>query len=575
MKKFIDGLIKSAAAAFVCVVALNMGTEFAHSQEVLKHPRVVELEDRLNKDAAAYIKARFPEVPYMVVVRVDPLRRDVRSQRSSGGDQSAYLPYFEQFSEEEELRDEWDNVEVPLMALLNRVKRISVQLSVPSQLKEKDIDELKEGIFNVLHLTPARDQIEIVRREWAMEQVPWLAVYMISATLLALLLGLLVINRSSANRIARALTEMKMQSSSSASSSSSLPPMQFDAEKAGPKSSQSQEVKFNDPIKMKELASRMVQYLAENKAFPTHHDVFLLDHFGKENPHQLGAILHEFASETQSQLFRLSSGVHWIEALNEPGFLDFSCIEVLQNLSQNSRDLRSQRLSEAVLAVWRLEGDSRSRFLKGLDRELAFALLHEMPKSVAVAEARKAFPGAWGQMLEPDYKPKALSDEALKKIFQAAIEVQPLQEMSVVEKYKSEKELLEYVRTTDPTEEREVYEAAGELSLLQRMRPPFYPVFQLEGPLLEKLVQLVPLDQWALALFNVIKSERQVISKALSEKQQFLLIERFKQFDQKAPTGERIAFAREQIAVKLKRVTAEIEQPSEPDETESRSDVAA
>ncbi len=56
---------------------LMTGTAFA--QEIMKHPRVVELEDGLKNSAADYIKARFPESPFMVTVKVDPKWQDSKA----------------------------------------------------------------------------------------------------------------------------------------------------------------------------------------------------------------------------------------------------------------------------------------------------------------------------------------------------------------------------------------------------------------------------------------------------------------------------------------------------------------
>lgn len=99
---------------------ISFGHSNLEAQEILKHPRVAELEDRLNKDASAYISSRFPSVPFMVTVRVDPLRRETASKQFNNEN----LPFFDN-SEEEEIRDEWDNSQIPLASLINRVKRIN------------------------------------------------------------------------------------------------------------------------------------------------------------------------------------------------------------------------------------------------------------------------------------------------------------------------------------------------------------------------------------------------------------------------------------------------------------------
>jgi hypothetical protein len=542
-------------AGVLAVFVILSGISSAMAQEVMKHPRVVELEDRLNRDAAAYIKARFPDVPFMVIVRVDPLRRETRMPSSATTES---LPYFESFENDEEIRDEWDNSQIPLMALLNRVRKISVQISVPSQLKEAEVDEMRDGIFNILHLTPARDAIEVNRREWALESVPWLGIYIAGGALFLLLIGLLVINRTSANRIARALTEMKSQNNSQAQSSGSIAPMAVDSESAGSKRSQSQEVKFNDPIKMKELANNLIGFLVNSGKFPNHHDVFVLDRLGQFEPDKLGALLMEFPAGIQSELFKYSSGNHWVESLNEPGFLDFECLEALQALSQNTRDERSMKIKFAVLSVWRL-GESRSKLLRTMPRDDAFSLLSEMPKSIAVAEARKAFPGAWGAILDSGFKGKELTEKRAQEIHDMAVMLESLSDISEVKRYRSDKELLEYVKIADPVEEREIYEAASGESLIHKIRPPFYPVFMQSEDVLKVFVGKIAVDRWALALFNVVKSERQNVDKHLSEKQKFLMIERFKRFDQSAPSADAVGAAREFVGVQLKKYLKELD----------------
>ncbi len=546
------GVLKSLLLGVV--VALAAGV--AQAQEVLKHPRVVELEDRLNKDAAAYIKARFPDVPFMVVVRVDPLRREGRGFANARPSEN--LPYFESFDDDEEIRDEWDNPQIPLMALLNRVRKISVQISVPSKLKTAEVDEMREGIFSILHLTPARDAIEVSRREWTLEEVPWLSVYVLSGAMFALLAGLLVINRTSANRIARALTEMKVQNNNSSQGSVALPPISSEREFEGSRKSLSQEVKFNDPIKMKELANGIVGYLLNSGAFPTHQDVFVLDALGKKSPHKLGALLMELPNEVRAELFNYSFGHHWIEALNEPGFLDYECLETLHAVSQNTRDIKALRVRKIVLAVWRL-GEERAKFLKALPKDEAFYLLTEMPKSIAVSDARKAFPGAWGSILDVSFKASEISEKRLEEIHKYALMIAGLRDIALVKRYRSEKELLEYVKFVDPNEEREIYEAASSDSLLHQMRAPFYEVFTQTEDVLQRVVPSVGVDTWALALFNVLKTDRAPIDKHLSDKQRFLMIERFKRFDQQAPSSHQIAQARESIALKLKGVLKELE----------------
>jgi hypothetical protein len=517
------------------------------AQEILKHPRVVEIEDRLNKDASEYIKARFPNVPFMVSISVDPLRRDLRSPAAK----EESLPYYD--SEDEEMRDEWDNPQVPLMALINRVKRIQVKISIPQKLSTEEVTELKDGVYNTLHLTPARDSVDITRREWIMEEVPWVAVYVAGTALLGLLLGLLIINRGSANRIAKALSEVKIQTSGGGGGASPMAPVSM-GDRPSQNSNQSslpQELTFNDPIKLKELASHHVHLLVRSKAFPIGQDVFILDEFGKENPEKLGAILAEFPAKAQRDLFSFGADLHWVKAMTEPGQLDFECLEIMQTMTQFLRDEANLDWQRAVLSVWRLN-HGRTQFVKGLEKDEALALLSEMPKSVAISEARMIFPGSWASLLDASYKPSIPDATGIMTIAESAQLMQPLNNMDMISRYRTEKELITYLRVVTPAEERDIYGAASQASLIHSMRPPFFPVLDQSPETLRLFVPRMNIDMWALALFNLPKPERSKIETVMNEKQRFLLIDRLKRFDQSHPTAKAVGEIREQIGIAFK-----------------------
>jgi hypothetical protein len=483
----------------------------------------------------------------MITVSADPLRRDIGRTK---GEAKASLPYFD--SEEDEIKDEWDNPQIPLKALINRVKKINLTLYVPSKINEIEVNELKEGIFSSLHLTPARDEIVIQRRQWVTQEVPWIIIYVSAAILISLLLGLLFINKSSSNRIAAALGDLKTLSG--ANSSQNIPsavPM-TEPESKSSRNKDSQEVKFADPIKMKELASRNIEFLLKEPGFPNHHDIYLLDGFGHDHPDKLGAVLAEFPSAMQEKLFSYSADSHWVEALNEPGFLDFACLEVFQAMTQHPRSKEDVEWHRTVLAVWRLN-DHRTQFLRQLSKEEAFALLNEMPKSVSVSEARKSFPGAWAAILDPSFKPAPLAAKRAKEIQNLAIQTVPLYNLAQVAQYRSERELLDYLKTADPAEERDIYGAAPATSLIHSLRPPFFVLFDQPSDVLQWFANLISTEQWALALFNLPKSERSKVDTHLSEKQRFLLIERFRRYDTNPPGRNTIGEAREQVARALKK----------------------
>lgn len=522
------------------------------SQEILKHPRVVQLEDNLKDAAASYVRGRFPGVPFMVTVRIDPLRRETGRAYSP---EKTSLPFYDS-DDDEEIKDEWDNPQVPLAALINRVRRIQLTILMPSKVRETEITELKDGLFTSLHLTPARDEIQIDRKEWVMQDVPWFGIYLGIGSLLLLLLGLLLINRTSANRIARALTDLKMQSSNQAAGSPSAAMNFNETDFKNSQGTSSQELKFNDPLKMKDLASRSIEILSKDPAFPNHKDIFIMDKFGHEHPEKLGAILGEFSGEMQKRLFSYAADFHWIEALNEPAFLDFECLEVFQALTQNTRRLDEIEWSQTVLSVWRLN-ESRTSFLKELPKDEALSLLSEMPKAIAVSEARKAFPGSWASILDPEYKTKPIAKGRAQEIRAKAIATSPLYEIELVSRYRADRELLEFLKVADINEERDIYGAAPASSLIHSLRAPFFVILDQEAEAIRWFVPLISVDKWAYALFNMPKNERTKIDSHLSEKQRFILIERFKKMDTQPPDRRRVGEVREFIAQSFKKYLAD------------------
>ena len=184
----------------------------ASSQPIGKHPRVAELEDRMIKDASSYLKGRFPDVPFLVSVSVDPLRR---AERSAGEVRSEKLPFFEVTNDE--IQDEWDDPQVSLSELMLRVKRVVVSISIPKNVSEQELLEIREAVFNNLHLVEARDEIKIERRAWSVDAQYWMNVGLIAVLFLSFLVGMFFITRKSVGSIVSAIGSAQLGGGGSAS----------------------------------------------------------------------------------------------------------------------------------------------------------------------------------------------------------------------------------------------------------------------------------------------------------------------------------------------------------------------
>lgn len=526
----------------------------AFAQEILKHPRVVELEDHLKDSASEYVRARFPEIPFMVQVRIDPVRRESAKANSKRSDDGLLFGY----DESEEIVDEWDNPQVPLKALINRVHRIRIVIQLPMKVKETEINELREGVFAILHLTSARDEVEIQRKEWDLSEFPLNLLYVIAGAVVLMLLGQLVINVTSANRIAKAIKSFKptdpQRRDQGSLLASSFQSNGYSESHDSRDISGTKDVIFNDPIKINELVAHYLKQLVVDPGFPNYHDIFLLEKFGKDHPGPLGAILREFPSKIRATLLNYCPGYHWIDAIKMIGHIDYDCLEILKTMTQFPRDV-NMNWSRAILSVWRL--DNRRDFIKSLGKDEAFALLAQMPRAISLEEAMRCFPGSWAEMIDNSFKPKRITEERLREIHGLALQSKPLCDSETIRKHTLEMDLLGFLRTATLTDERNIYTTLPAQSIIHEMRAPFYIILEQPAEVLSSFVFSVSIDLWALSLFNVSKAERAIILRSLGEKQQFLVNEKFKEYDRHHPDESQVGTAREQIAVQFKNYLKE------------------
>lgn len=529
----------SGALLFFLCVLIGMVSLSVEAQ--VKHPRVAELEGELTKQATDYLKARFPDVPFLVTVSLDPLFR-YDSNRSQNNEKEN-LPYFD--LESEEIRDEWDDPSLSGHALMARVKRALVTVSVPESLSTDEIVELKDSLSMRLGLIAARDEVLVQRRMWQKGPSHWTYMSIAGAVLFLAFFILFLIARGSVGRIANALHESQAAASKSAPIPSVAPPVPSAAERTEPQRPPGN-LKLSDPLKTKEVISKSIQLLIQNGGFPTLEDMVHLDRLAHRSPWALGGLLTEFPAEMQKVLFGYSYKVEWLEALSDPGFVEPEILESIQRLKRNLRDPSKSELERLLICIWRL-GDRRAEFMKELKQDEALTLLHHMPKSISVATAREAFPGNWGSLLDPNFSAKPLGPGSMERIMELALDWEPLRDFSHLEKYRHERELLGYLKTVEPEEEKDIYVASPLNSIIHSVRPPFYVVFGLVKADLEHLVPRVSIEDWALAMLNVPKNERKEFESLFTEKQKFLYLEKLRAHDSNPPDKARVGEAREKI----------------------------
>lgn len=534
---------------FFIILAILISPLLSEAQTTMKHPRVSELEKTLTKESLDFLKGRFPGHPFMASVSIDPLFRE--KNRNSEAKES--LPYYQM--SDEEVVDEWDDPALSNSVLMTRVKKIQVTLSVPSTLTDDEISELKQAMISNLGMIEARDQIEVRKRTFSSNEIKedrtvtflgWGAF-----AWLLFMIGLIGVVWISANKMSNAFALAQSKSNNSGNSAGGIPtvaPTISDSKQdRGSGSGLAGDVRFNDPIKTREVISNSVKRLEEHSGFPTLEDMIILHKFSEENPQGLGALLAEFPTDLSHKVFSFSQGDTWLEAMNEPGDVDHHSMTLLNKLIRLQRSELDKELQDLLICVWRL-GDKQSDFLKSLSKSEAMSLLHQLPPSLAIASAREVFPGAWAALLDKDFKVDKMSKDRIIQLKGVALKFAPLREWGILEKYKNDKELLSYLKTADPVTEKEIYTASGDIEMLESIRPPFYKVFELSDEQYDRYVQKISIDEWSLSFFNISRIERKGIEKRFTDKQRFRYYELLRSFDTNPPTKNRVGEARERIA---------------------------
>jgi hypothetical protein len=533
----------------------------------IRHPRASELEKNMNAELQTLLRDFAPGKPFAVGVRIEPLRR-VTGQVAM----KESLPYYET---SDEIKDEWDDMSRTDFELLNRVVKISVKVTVPQEFTEAQLADLKANILSRLPLVEGRDLVEITKKDWIPQVVRSdYAQYMMwilgLGVVMLVLLGLVyfLVSSVAITRISRAIKSIKIgggEGSSGGGGGISTGPIALpnaatamvasDAKGGGGQLSSGAQIQLNDSIKMTEVVQWLIKNIETNTFFPSLEDMMLIESYLVTSPKSVGGLLSEFPETLRKKIFSLSYSDHWLKALSSPGEVDHVSFELVNKLVKGLKTeidvathLQSMMWEDLMVYCWRLN-DKLPVFLKMIPNADALEILSFLPRSLSIKVAREVLPGAWAVVLKANLTKPTLTMETIQQYKQQCLELSPLRPTDSLAAYKRDVELSNYLLTCDNIVEKEIYGALATDSVLFTIRPPFYKV--LDAPY-EKIVEFVPqigLEDWAVAMMNVLKAQRSTIERCFTDRQKFQFIEFLKRFDksgQLKPTH--IGNARENIA---------------------------
>ena len=435
------------------------------------HPRVLEMEIMLSKEAEGFLLRRYPEEPFGVTVHVEALRRDTYKEDSEK------LPYL---NSEEEIVDEWDS-DLPLVALFSRIKKATIKVDARKDLTDETVKEISDKLISYLKLVPGRDTVEITRTIKPVEKVKdYSNYYFATAFGFVFLVGLFFVTRfgikKEAGSAAAGGGAMPMAapsySSSGSKGKSDVSTSKFLSDATRLKG----DINFTDTLKTIDILRQKITSLTSQSNFPSLNDMIVFEELAMQSPESFGALLFEFPKEIQHKIFFRGRSNLWFKALANPGTISIDCYMAVESMLRKKQMNSNELWEDVLIQMWRLDTESVN-FLKKIKYDHAMSLLSGMPKNISVPLAKKAFPGNWGAILTTTEKAEANIDDAqLKDYLQTSLSMKPYFSFRNADEFKKESEIIKFVRYASITDEEEIYETLGETSTIKDLRPPFYKI---------------------------------------------------------------------------------------------------
>lgn len=506
--------------------------------------RLAEIEEYFVAKATNILKTRFPDKPFIVLANIDTGdekkgRREPANNRRDT--KNTRLPYLEI---DEEDPDIWDRTDIPLGTLINHVKKIQLKIQIDSSLTEPEIKELQENLISQLNLDPSTDGIEITKMDWtAPERAKkvWVGVGLSAAFIVFLFSALWFVSRLSVGSLVKGLSkpiaEIGKTTQAFANNALNMVSDKQYSEKSEDRDHQNSNDQLDLGANLLEIRKSALELLTRNRDLLANPDAEVMDFIerrGSENPAQMGAILAELNDHELKTLFKYGTGVWWFVALAQPQPMAPTALTILNELdrlrlrrhfAEGDGAKISNEIREASLIFGRLGPELLTQILAGLPLEKCEAILDRLPRELALAAAKKLYPGQWAVLLDNKRKSKPLDIKLLEQLEEKARQALPLREEDMIKSFFAELDLVRFLDSASPRDEKDFYMVLPQDSRIRTERKPFYEIFE-APPEVKKLMgsDLSP-REWAYALNGCESSEANLLITGFSQRLAFLIKE--------------------------------------------------
>lgn len=501
----------------------------AQDQYFIKHPKVIEVEMLLTKEASSFIQQRLPKESAFVNVEIDPLRR-------TSGDKKEQLPYF---YSEDEIGDEWDAIDTPTILLMSRIKKAKISIELSKNVSEAEVNDLKEKLYQHLKLIPGRDNISIERKERASNNNTndFTIYYFITTIMVTSLIGLFFILKYTRQQGGKSASSPSTPITASQAASNS-PPIRSSNSKVPSASLNGMinskvngDINFKDSIRAADLLKEKLHGVVNAPIFPLLSDMLILEELSTKSLSSFGAFVFEMPRKHQQKIFFRGRSDQWFKGYIEAASVDMDCFLAVEKMLRNRTASGSEKWEELLVQVWRLNDESYL-FLKQIPQDEAFTILAHLPKSFAVPMAKKAFPGAWARVLEKKEVFPIDDEMKIEDYLEKTLRLKPYFSFKSIDEYRRDLELIDYLKIANIKDEEDIYESLQQDSNIFSLRPPFYKILKSNEDDLKEFIKSFDLSDWALALINSPREINQTFISHLDDKKKYLYRNILKQYDE-------------------------------------------
>lgn len=540
------------AGIFILLMAFNIGW----TQDLIKTDRVPEVEAELRKEIIEHVARLLPKESFTVTVKVIPLKRLPSSQA-----QIDVLPFYESGTEND-LYEEWDDPSISYYVLINRVKEVTVSLSLHKSYTLKNEANFRDDLFKSVGLISGRDQLDIKMVEMqaftkttSLNDFNW---YYISGVILVI--TFFIATFILLNRLAQSKIPSPSQNATSSNTQASTSSIQQSAASLGSAAIRSYshdtsshnnsihgDITFTDSLKLNSYLKEKITLLVSKEGFPELSTLKTLEEFCEIDQPGFSYLISHFPEHAKKMTYNYGRNQNWIKAFSRPGVATKNVLIYINRLLQDQAYSKNPETEKLFIAAWRL-GNQLKEYISVISQEESKYLLFNLPKNLSLPIARNMFPGEWAFLFAESKVQINITPERIQELISLAQKIKPNLDLELITTYTNQEELLDYLKQCSPEEEREIYQSYRGSTPLSNLRSPFYIFFEMEES--ERLLIFKKFDirSWAFATFGISREFRSKVDVLMSEKEKFLFKIYLTDLDKSKPNTEIISEIREVIA---------------------------